>query len=71
MDDKKTTSFGAFLKFYTVMFLVLLVVAVSMTFYNVLTFNYSDAGETSRSALIFAALLWLGRNIHRLDERLS
>ncbi|MBV7492527.1 hypothetical protein D3C76_1258250 [compost metagenome] len=71
MSHKHTPYFDMFIKFYKVLFSGLLLVALGLTIYSMLTSNYSDAGTTSRSALVFAGLLWVGCNLHWIEKTLK
>lgn len=71
MSHTRTPYFDRFLKFYKVLFSGLLLVALGSTIYSLLTSNFSDAGTASRSALIFAGLLWVGCNLPWIEKTLK
>lgn len=71
MTHRHTPYFDLFLKFYKVLFSGLLLVALGSAIYSMLTSNYSDAGTASRSALVFAGLLWAGCNLPWIEHRLK
>ena len=71
MNDTHSSTFDRFLKCYKVLFAGLLIFSCTMTVYFALTTQFSDAGETLRSALIFAVLLWVGINVRWIEARIK
>ena len=71
VERDKNPYFNIFLKFYKVFFGAMLLFALGATVDCALKSNYRDAFEGLCGAIIFAALLWCGYNVDRLEIRLK
>ena len=71
VERDRSPYFNIFLKFYKIFFCGMLLFSLGATAYSALKSNYSDAFEPLRGAIIFAAFLWCGYNVYRLEARLK
>jgi hypothetical protein len=72
MTDNQNSTFNFFLKCYKLFLTSLLTFfSITMAIYFTFTDQLKDAAKMARSALIFAALLWVAVNLRWIEERIS
>ncbi|RFD23985.1 hypothetical protein CER19_27520 [Pseudomonas sp. GL93] len=71
MTDNQNSTFNFFLKCYKLFLTSLLILSITMAIYFTFTDQLKDAAKMARSALIFAALLWVAVNLRWIEERIG